>query len=229
MHAYCLKTPICAANTLFDNLRVPLSQHAEEILLDSNADLYPENQIDFVFFPVDSMVSVVRGDLEAATIGSEGMVGCTVLLGGHEPLGKHTVVIPGMALRVPVDHVLTAVRQQPETAAILNLYLSDFVAQILQVVECSHLHTVKQRCARWLLNAQDCAVSEELLITQERLADLLGVRRATINPLLVELRHEGSIGYSRGKLIIMDRQRLTDAACECYRLIATRRAKRVAS
>jgi Crp-like helix-turn-helix protein len=212
------------ANVLLTKLALPL-RPADALDLPSDTDVYPQHRVDFVYFPLTAAVSILYGGREAATICSEGMVGSTVLLGADEPLGQHVVVMPGLAVRVPLAIFRQSIHESPGRRAILNRYLAAFLAQLLQVAACGRLHTIKQQCARWLLNAQDCTTAAELVISQEHLAQLFGVRRATINPPLIALQRDGAIRYRRGKLTISDRQQLTTAACECYRLIAARHGR----
>ena len=192
-------------------------ENGEEVRLQDNTEIYSENRIDYLYFPINALVSISSGGVEVSMVDNDDVLGVTAVLGLDEPIGKHRVVIPGKAWRVPVATVISAVQQQPAMATIFNRLAGALVAQVIQDAACSRLHTIKQRCARWLLMADRCVRSEKLAITQERLADLLSVRRATVNPTLVQLRMDGSIQYRRGVLRIIDPQRLAAAACECYR------------
>jgi len=102
---------------------------------------------------------------------------------------------------------------------LLNRYHAAFNTQVMQGMACNGLHSVVQRCCRWLLTTQDRVGSQELNITHEFLAQMLGVRRASVTEVLRPLQNDGLIRASRGKVVILDHKRLTDASCECYGII----------
>jgi CRP-like cAMP-binding protein len=215
--------PIVLSNSLLDKLGPAVGDLTEKIFLEPATDLSSSDQTGFVYFPLSALISIVYGDglAEGATIGNDGMLGCTTLLGVDEPVGKSIVVISGMAARIAVSHVRRVMEQDPGVVQIVHQYTYDLIAQILKLAACAHSHTIEQRCARWLLHADNCVGAKNLAITQQHLAELLGVQRATINPALTHLRAAGVIDYSRGKLFVRNRQKLATAACQCSDLAAT--------
>ena len=192
-------------------------EQAEEIMLEADTEVFPGNRVDFVYFPLSAMISITYGPdrVEAAAIGADGLVGCSILMGVDEVVSPSTVAIRGRAARMSASRFLHAIASDPAAASVVNRYLYDLMAQILRLAACSRSHNVKERTARWLIHAQECTRVDVFQITQERLGQLLGVRRATINPVLNELREEACVAYSRGKLRIVDQQRLASIACGC--------------
>jgi CRP-like cAMP-binding protein len=190
---------------------------AQIVLLDANTNLYPSERIDFVYFPQNALVSLMFETphiAEAALIGNEGVVGSTVLLGVDRPIGSAVVVKSGAAARIPASGFCGAVDRDPGAKALLMSSLYDLLVRIGKLTACAFCHNIEQRCSRWLLRAHDCGGSE-LAITQQRLAQLLGIRRASISPALIRLRQEGAIKYSRGRLMIVNRKKLAAVACRC--------------
>jgi CRP-like cAMP-binding protein len=120
---------------------------------------------------------------------------------------------------VSVTALAAEVRQDRAFRRLLYRYHAAFVMQVMQGVACNGLHSIEQRCCRWLLSTQDRLGSQELEITHDFLAQMLGVRRASVSDVLRPLQEEGLIRASRGKLTILDSKRLAAASCECYRVI----------
>jgi CRP-like cAMP-binding protein len=206
-----------SCNKLVYSLGSALEKHLEEVFLPAGMNVYPLDQIDAVYFPLNALVVLYSdgGAKEAARIGNDGMVGSPVLLGTNTPLATNAVVVPGTALKATVSDLHQALDRHPGAELILRRYLYDLYRQILQEAACSQMHTISQRCARWLLDTQVHTGREKFTITQEQLAQLLGVRRATINPILGELRSEGLINYVRGRLTIINREGLATVSCGC--------------
>lgn len=173
------------------------------------------------WFPVDavaSVLSVMRNGqaIEVAMVGAEGMVGAEACL-AELPAGHDVVVqIPGRAWRVPRETLLRACREEPACqAAALRCTLA-LLAQATQGAACNRLHCIEQQLCRWLLSAAERQRGEELLMTQERLAAALGVRREGVTESARRLQDAGLIRYSRGRIRLTDREGLAARACECY-------------
>lgn len=174
-----------------------------------------------VHFPVDStVVGIVIPMLDGSTadtltIGREGAVGGVVSQGLVPAFGRAVTQIPGPALRVDIPD-LNALKSGSEALANLFTRYSDcLVAQLQQGVACNGLHPIEQRAARWLLATQD-RVGNEVPLTQEYLAQMLGVHRSYVNQVAKALQAAGLIRYHRGLVTITDRIGLEQAACECY-------------
>ncbi len=180
--------------------------------------------IDHVYFIDQGMISVVsvmrNGDsIEVGTIGNEGMIGKWIMLGADSVPYRHLVQVPGKARRMRVSDLLAELQPDRPVTERLHRFQAAFNTQVMQGMACNGLHSVEQRCCRWLLTTQDRVGSQELNITHEFLAQMLGVRRASVTEVLRPLQSDGLIRASRGKVVILDPKRLADASCECYGVI----------
>ena len=180
--------------------------------------------IDDVYFIDQGMISVVsmmrNGDtIEVGTIGNEGMIGKWVMLGAHSVPYRHVVQVAGKARRMRASDLLAELVPDRPLTERLHRFHAAFNTQVMQGMACNGLHSVEQRCCRWLLTTQDRVGSQELNITHEFLAQMLGVRRASVTEVLRPLQSDGLIRASRGKVVILDPKRLADASCECYGVI----------
>lgn len=180
--------------------------------------------IDYVYFMDEGMISVVgvmrNGDsIEVGTIGIEGMVGLSVTLGIEAIPYRHVVQVGGQARRMSARTLVGELSSNGTLRTLLNRYHAAFNIQAMQGMACNGLHSVIQRCCRWLLTTQDRLGSQELNITHEFLAQMLGVRRASVTEVLRPLQAEGLIRASRGKVVILDPPRLAEQSCECYKII----------
>ena len=184
----------------------------------------PRSPIDSAYFPNRGVVSAltVMEDgraIEVATVGDEGMVGLPLLVGAKTTANRMIVQVPGEALRMAEDVLREEVGGDSPLRRLLVLYHSAFLSQVSQAVACNGLHSVHQRCCRWVLMTQDRAHSDVFPMTHELLAEMLGVRRSTVSEVLEPLKEQGLIRYSRGKFTVLDREGLKAGSCECYRRI----------
>ena len=187
--------------------------------------IYEKNAtIHHVFFPLSGMYSIV-GDTsdgktaEVATVGKEGMLGLPVFLGTDRiPLRAFTQ-IPGEVLRMEaVDFRACTADMNGSLARLLSRYAQALLNQLAQQAACSTLHSVEIRCARWLLMCHDRVGMNEFPLTHEFLAQMLGVRRASVTLIARSLLRKGIIAYRRGIVTILDRKGLEAATCEHYTL-----------
>jgi CRP-like cAMP-binding protein len=179
---------------------------------------------EFVYFVEQGMVSVVsdmqNGDsIEIGTIGIEGMAGKWVILDADSVPYRHIMQVPGSALRMTATALAAELVPGKQLTRSLHRFYAAFNTQVMQGMACNGLHSIEQRCCRWLLTTQDRIGSPELNITHEFLAQMLGVRRASVTEVLRPLQSDGLIRASRGKVVILDSKRLADASCECYGVI----------
>ncbi|GHE20817.1 Crp/Fnr family transcriptional regulator [Halomonas urumqiensis] len=181
----------------------------------------PGDQIQHAYFPLDSFISLITNlsdteRLEVAMVGSEGMLGIPLILGLDESPLLALVQGEGTALRMPVAVFGRHLEQSSALQALLNRYLYVLMHQLTRVAACTHFHQVEARLARWLLMTQDRAHSDQLHLTHEFLAMMLGVRRAGITLAAMALQSRGLIRYHRGDITVLDREGLIEASCGCY-------------
>ena len=161
--------------------------------------------MDYAYFPNRGVVSALTvmengSAIEVATIRDEGMVGLPILLGAKTTTSRMIIQVPGEALRLSAEALKEETSQDSPLRRLLVLYQCAFLVQISQAVACNGLHSVHQRCCRWLLMTQDRAHSDVFPMTHELLAELLGVRRSTVSEVLERFQEEGLIRYIRGEI-----------------------------
>ncbi len=179
---------------------------------------------DYVYFPVEGIVSIIEmleegASSEIALIGKEGMVGVTALLGGISQPNRAVVQTAGGAYRIPSSLLAEEFRKGGVLMTLLLLYLQILYTQVAQTAVCNRHHTLQQQLCRWLLLSLDCIGSDELAMTQELIAGMLGVRREGVTRAARALQKEHVIEYRRGCIRVVDRQRLEEKCCECYRVM----------
>jgi CRP-like cAMP-binding protein len=184
----------------------------------------PGESITRVYFPLSavySLVATANGQLgvEVATIGPEGMVGLPVYLGAASSPQTAFCQVPGEAACLGVEEFRQALSRDGELHALLNRYTQATMVQISQNVVCNRSHPTEQRMARWLLTTQDRVGRAEFPLTQEFLAQMLGVRRPTVSDTAQRVQAQGVIRYSRGIVTVTDREGLEQLACGCYGVV----------
>ena len=165
-----------------------------------------------------SLLVVTRdGDeIEVASIGREGAIGGIVSAGFKPAYGRAVVRIPGAALSIPTARLEEAKVRSPALHDLFSRYADVLLAQMMQSSACNALHSIDQRLCRWLLSTHDRANQATIRLTQETLADMLGVQRTTVTAVAKALQDEGLIRTGRGKIEILDRAKLERRACECH-------------
>jgi CRP-like cAMP-binding protein len=202
-----------------------LLPYLEPVPLPYQQILYDARQpIPYVWFVEHGVVSLVRAMkdgtlLEIAVIGCEGMVGLPVFMGTGSALVQALVQIPGVGLRMRATVFGREVMAGTPLHDLLRRYTQAYINQVVQEVVCNRLHSIAQRYARWLLMTHDRVDSDQFALTQQFLAHMLGVRRASVGTVAGKFQRAGFIRYSRGVITIVDRPGLEAAACECYRII----------
>jgi CRP-like cAMP-binding protein len=202
-----------------------LAKFAVEVDLPLNKTLSEPNEpIEYVYFLNHGLIStdaMTQGgeSVEVGVIGREGFAGLPALLG--QPQMSHAVVIQGNGSGLRVRS--SVVREQFLRGGVLQRLVHTFaylqMCQTAQSVLCNRMHTVDQRLARWLLTSADRMESEELHLTHEFLSQMLGVQRSTVTVAAGEMQRQELIGYSRGKIHLLNRPRLVRTACECYGIV----------
>ncbi len=211
-----------------------LEPHLEAVILPRGTVLYePGDPIRYTYFPHDVIVSLVDvmedGRLaEVAIFGCEGLFGLLTAFASREAFGRYVVQIPGTASRIPLARLHEAIRTRPALQRLVLAYNEALLAQAYHTVACNAVHTVEARCCRWILSThdrlnQDTLPSKDSLpLTHQFLAEMLGVQRSTVSPILRGLQMSGLIEQRRGGIDVIDRAGLERGACECYRKIRSR-------
>ena len=180
-----------------------------------------EREIEHVYFPTSGVVSLVVTletglMVEAAMVGSDGVVGASAALDGRISLSRGIVQLAGEIVVCSIDGLKSAALQSPTLLSLLIRHEQTVYAQAQQSAACFATHHIQARLCRWLLRARDLAGTDTLNFTQEYLAEMLGVRRTTVTVEALTLQSAGLIKYTRGKIQIVDAEALHDGACECY-------------
>jgi CRP-like cAMP-binding protein len=183
----------------------------------------PEAPIHRIYFPHDAVVSmlVLMEDgkvVESAAVGNEGMIGLEVFLGDGQARDDLIVQIGGESAVMPADVFRRAVGRSLPLQTLLQRYSLALMNQLARTAGCNRVHSVDERCARWLLATGDRVGRDEFPLTHEFLAKMLGVRRASVSQAAEALQRAGLIQYRQGWIHLVDRRRLETAACEDYRL-----------
>ena len=184
----------------------------------------PDQPIQYVYFPLAGFISLVismegHQPLEVGLIGNEGMLGATLALEVADAPLKAVVQGSGSALRMTAARFQHELRNSPSMLSTLNRYLYVLVMQLSQTAACTHFHEIEPRLARWLLMTHDRAHADHFHLTQEYLADMLGVRRSSITIAAGKLQQQKLISYIRGEINILDRKALEAASCACYNIL----------
>lgn len=202
-----------------------LSSRLDRVELMFGEVIYQADQkIEYVYFPETAAVAMVDtmedgSTIEVGVIGHEGMVGINIFLGCLTTPDKAVVQIAGTAMRMRPDDLRRELGYGSPLQRLLLRYTQALLAVISQSVGCSQHHTVLQRLSRWLLTIHHYADSNEFVMSQGFIADMLGVRRAGVTIAATELQAAGLISYSRARIRILDRSGLEKKSCECHRFI----------
>lgn len=203
-----------------------LDAHADEVRL-RQGDILTETgtPATFIWFPHDAIASTVVDTVDGRSIevcltGCEGFVGLSVLLGRSKSNSTVVTQIPGRATRMRTEDFLREIVEPRGEAYHRLLHFTDaYLSMIAQTAACNSLHTLSERLARWILLIQDRVARKSLPLTQEFVAYMLGVRRATVSLAASDLQNRGLIRYSRGELDVLDRTGLEAASCACYAIV----------
>jgi CRP-like cAMP-binding protein len=181
--------------------------------------------IEQVYFVESGFISAmtVLSDgqpLEIGLIGAEGLAGASVIMGAKTAYAENMCQTGGGAYRMPASALKEAFERSPAVRDLLLRYISVFNVQVSQTAACNAHHELGQRLARWLLGAHDRSGTPDLSLTQDLIAIMLGVRRSTVSVAASILQKAGVIRYAHGKITVVDRVGLENAACECYESVA---------
>lgn len=200
----------------------PLAAHLERVPMRLGDSLYePGDQLRHAYFPTTSIVSLhyvtqTGASAETCGVGPEGMVGIALFMGGRTTPSSAVVQTAGHAYRLDRLHLVQAFDAAGPMQRALLRYTQALIAQVSQTAACYRHHSVEQQLSRWLMSTQDRLASKELVVTQELMASLLGVRRESITQAAGRLQEAGYIRYRRGHISVLDAAGLQTCACECY-------------
>jgi CRP-like cAMP-binding protein len=200
-----------------------LKPYLTEVGFERGMTLYDAGEdVHHVYFPTEGVVSlmtVLRGGgmVETAAIGREGLVGVTCGPMNGRAVSKAVTQTDGSAMCIDIARFSSALHESHAMREALTRYTETLFAQVQQTAACNALHRLEERFARWLLTLGDRDECESFELTQEELADMLGVRRATVSEVGAALERKGLIERGRGRIRITDRRGLEGVACECYR------------
>lgn len=219
-----------SANRLLAAVSAPdldlIERHLDVVPLERGQVLFePGDDVVTTYFPAHrtmvSLLIVTRDghEIEAATIGREGAVGGIVSAGNKPAFGRARVQIAGSAFAVPTSALESIKDVSPRFSELFARYADALLAQMMQSVACNALHSVEERCCRWLLATHDRAGDQIIQLTQESLAEMLGVQRTTVTAVIQNLEAKGLLRRQRGRVEVLDRRGLERATCECYRAV----------
>jgi CRP-like cAMP-binding protein len=199
-----------------------LAARLTPITLEKGALLYdPGDMVDTVYFPDDCVISLMTlmesgAAIESATIGREGALGLMSAVSPRQSLSRAIVQVSGRARRISAPNLHRAWEQSAQIRDLVDRHNEALFAHAIHSVACNALHSVEARFCRWLLSCHDRIDSNTVSLTQEFLADMLGVQRTTVTVVARALQAAGLIRYRRGVVDILDRPGLEAIACECY-------------
>ena len=201
---------------------LPKLEHVE--LKTGEIVYWADQKIEYVYFPEEAVIAMVdttgdRRTVEVGIVGSEGLVGINVFLGGVITPDKAIVQLPGGAMRMKSKDLRKVLRFGSPLQRLLLDYTRTLLAVISKSVACSQHHDVEQRLARWLLTMNDYAGPRAFLMVHQSIAAMLGVRREGITAAAGKLQSASLISYSRGRITVLDKRGLEKQSCECYRFI----------
>jgi len=181
-------------------------------------------RLSYVYFPISTIISLPYilengASSEIAGVGNEGMLGVSLFMGGESTPSWATVQTAGHGYRLKAALLMQEFNQGGPVQRLLLRYTQALITQIAQTAVCNRHHTIEQQLSRWLLLTLDRLNSEELIMTQELIASMLGVRREGITEAAGKLQQAGIIRYRRGHITVLDRSGLEKHVCECYDVV----------
>ena len=210
---------------LSSDVRDRLLPHIERIVLPLGKVLYESGDtLRHVYFPTDSIISLLYvmengASAEIAVVGNEGIVGVSLFMGGESTPSRAVVQSAGTAYRLNGQRLKDEFDRHGELLVLLLRYTQALLTQMAQTAVCNRHHSIDQQLCRWLLLSLDRLPSNELTMTQELIANMLGVRREGVTDAAGKLQKLGVLEYSRGHIKVLDRHKLEELSCECYAVV----------
>jgi CRP-like cAMP-binding protein len=201
---------------------LPLLEHVEMPL--SQVLYEPGATLTHVYFPTTSIVSLLYvmedgASAEIAVVGNEGLVGVSLFMGGESTSSRAVVQSAGHGFRLKAQFMKDEFERGGPVPHLLLRYTQALITQMSQTAVCNRHHTLDQQLCRWLLLSLDRLQANELTMTHELIANMLGVRREGVTEAALELQHAGLITYARGRILVLDRAGLEKRTCECYAVV----------
>lgn len=202
-----------------------LLEHLTPVSLPLGDTLYKsEERIDYVYFPNTGVVSLVANmkdgkSVEVGLVGNEGMVGLSIVMGDNISPNHAIVQIADGAMRMSADNLKKELKREGRLLSLLLRNTLAMLQQVSQTAACNGSHSVGERLARWLLMCHDRVKGDELGLTQEFIAQMLGTRRSGVSEAAIVLQADKLIHYSRGRITVLDRKGLEAFGCECYGVV----------
>ncbi|HEY6821566.1 MAG TPA: Crp/Fnr family transcriptional regulator [Burkholderiales bacterium] len=202
-----------------------LSPHLELVAMPLGEALYESGgKLEHVYFPTDSIVSLLYvlengASAEIAVVGNEGILGISLFMGGETTPSRAVVQSAGYGYRLKAHLLKEEFNRAGPVLQLLLRYTQALITQMTQTAVCNRHHSIEQQLCRWLLLSLDRLSSDEITMTQELIANMLGVRREGVTEAAGNLQRSGIIRYSRGRIEVLDRPALEKAVCECYRVV----------
>nr|WP_288453443.1 Crp/Fnr family transcriptional regulator [uncultured Pseudomonas sp.] len=202
-----------------------LFSHLEHVSLPLGQVLYESGEsVRHVYFPTDSIVSLLNvmengACGEIAVVGNEGLVGISLFMGGESPPSRAVVQSGGYAYRLPAPRLKEEFNRHGELLVLMLRYTQALITQMSQTAVCNRHHSIDQQLCRWLLLSLDRLPGNQLTMTQELIANMLGVRREGVTEAAGKLQRQGVIEYSRGHITVLNRKQLEQMSCECYAVV----------
>lgn len=202
-----------------------LAGHLQPIEFSAGEVLYETGGlIRHAYFPAGAVLSVIQimedgKAIEVATVGNEGLIGHGAALRGKPSTNRVIVQVEGMGMRLDVAVLKGMIEKSAPLRSLLADYQDAFLSQVFQSVACNGLHNLEQRCCRWLLMTRVRVGSDDIRLSHEFLATMLGARRASVTDALRPLREAGLVRSHRGKVSLLDPAGLERRACECFRVV----------
>jgi CRP-like cAMP-binding protein len=202
-----------------------LFPHLELVPMPLGTVLYESGDVlHYVYFPTDSIVSLLYvladgASAEISVVGNEGLIGIALFMGGETTPSRALVQSAGFAYRLSGQELKDEFHRNGEAQLLLLRYTQALITQMAQTAVCNRHHSVDQQLCRWLLLSLDRLPANELVMTQELIANMLGVRREGVTEAAGKLEKLGVIRYARGRITVLDRPRLEQLCCECYAVV----------
>ena len=199
-----------------------LFPHLEAVPLSLGKVLYESgDSLRHVYFPTDSIVSLLYvmengASTEISVVGNEGLVGVALFMGGESTPSRAVVQSAGHAFRLSARLLKVEFGRHGEMMVLMLRYTQALITQMAQTAVCNRHHSIDQQLCRWLLLSLDRLNSNQLVMTQELIANMLGVRREGVTVSAGNLQKQGVINYHRGEITVLDRAKLEALCCECY-------------
>jgi CRP-like cAMP-binding protein len=212
-------------NALPEDERDRLFPHLSFVSMPLGMVLYESGEVlRHIYFPTDSIVSLLYvmkdgASAEIAVVGNEGAIGVALFMGGETTPSRAIVQSAGSAYRLDGKRLKIEFNRHGQMLHVLLRYTQALITQMAQTAVCNRHHSVNQQLCRWLLLSMDRLPSNNLRMTQELIANMLGVRREGVTAAAGELQRTGVIRYSRGKITVLDRVKLEKLSCECYSVV----------